>query len=531
MSAADSDFLIESLRKLQQKNALRSEYITDPSIPEQKKKAVSDVLKKEKEANLAKAGDTHVSVENGKPVYNSGAIDVSGVLPEEVAPVRPPVIEEAPLEAPLEKEKPSIRDLMPKGPMREGVVNQNAGKTITPPVYDKSFPWERALIGATPLLVGLLTGNRLEGVKTSSDYFVNSESDLYKRERDLQNKLAEMQAKQDMARSPAESGKKRFSSSTIALEDGQNIKAVFDTFTGKYFYPDGSEIASDLIRAGYAVNPEEFDRRKGVSSNYKRSDADYLSQGARVDPTTGELGIVRNGEINPIKGQATGQLNKKQEADIKDAVKEFTKSAAYQDSTQALTLAPQVNSLLDAVQRSNDPNAIAGNSVVLTMIRQAQRVGVASDRDAAAMGGTQQWEESINRITEKLLGSGKPLTNRDIQDLREISNIYTKRAKDMLGAFYNEKKGSYASRYNISPEIIDQHIGADVRPYMNLAEKKIEANNAPKKLVHGGKTWTSPSREESIPFTLGNDGTVYWTKPDLWDAVKKQEPKAKRLER
>lgn len=163
------------------------------------------------------------------------------------------------------------------------------------------------------------------------------------------------------------------------------------------------------------------------------------------------------------------------------------------------------------------------------MIRQAQRVGVASDRDAAAMGGTQSWGESIQRITDKLMGSGVPLTKRDIADLREISNIYTKRSQEMLTNYYAEKRGSFSSRINVDGSVIDQHIGAEIRPYLSSAEKPIVAKNAPAKVIYGGKTWDAPNRTQSMGFLL--NGTVNFAEPKHWEQIKRENPSAKRLDK
>jgi hypothetical protein len=502
----------------------RPELVTDWNREELVKKSPEKLKKAEAEnlqRNLSKQGEVVVEQKgkDSKVDYAEAPIEVDGYgmdravsAPVAQNPVQPPAAPTAPSEQAPAAKTP-IKDLIPKE------------EDFKLPARDTSFPWDRALIGATPLLVGLLTGNQLEGTKTSADYYTKTESDLYKREWDLNDKIAAMKAKRDPA-AEGKHGSKRWVAQTIALTDGTNVKASFDSYTGKYHMPDGSEIPSSFIRAGFSVNPEEFTSRLHQRSDVKRADADYLSQNTRLDPTTGELGVVRNGNITPVQGQRTGAFNVKNESDMKNAVKEITSSSAYKDATQSLSLAPQVQSLLTAAERSNDPNSIAGSSVVLTMIRQAQRVGISSDKDAAAMGGTQQWAESIERLTEKLLGSGKPLTDRDIQDLREISNIYTKRAKDLLTSYYGQKKQSLASRHNIAPELIDEQIGPEVMPYLSGAETQIRAKNAPEKVTYKGKEYFAPDREQRLAIEI--DGKLFWTN-SKWEDVVKEHPKAKRL--
>lgn len=484
------------------KKSIPGEYVLDPNrIPEaglreKVKKASAEEMVKERKKT-------------------SGPIDIAGFTDQDLNKKTTIIPDKKPL-----KETLNIPEYSPQ----TAPAAQPAASPAAPQV-DRSFPWDRALIGATPLLVGLLSGNQLEGTQVAGDYLAKGEQKLYNDEQTLAMKLAAMKQKRDAA---AEKGQRRYQAQTFALADGTNVKGVFDTFTGKHLMPDGQEIPSNFIRAGYAVNPEEFDRRKEVSSDYKRSDADYLGTGAKVDPVTGELAIVRNGTATPVEGSPAGKFNKKQEADVTSGIKELKDSDAYKDSVQALSLTPQVTALLEAAGRSNDPNAVAGSSVVLTMIRQAQRVGVASDRDASAMGGTQQWGETITRLEQKLLGNGQPLTTRDLNDLKEISSIYTRTAKKRLGGYYADKSKSFASRFNIDPALIDEQMGTEVRPYMEAESTEIKAKNAPAQVKSSdGKTWTSSARDKSMGVEM--DGVVNFADPKDWERIKKKYPKAKRL--
>jgi hypothetical protein len=208
---------------------------------------------------------------------------------------------------------------------------------------------------------------------------------------------------------------------------------------------------------------------------------------------------------------------------------DFTKSPAYVDSVNSLAVTPTVTSLLDAAQRTSNPNSIAGNSVVLTMIRQAQKVGVASDRDAAALGGTQQWSESINRIQQKLVGQGGPLTIRDIQELREISEIYKKRSQNLLQDHYKESKKSYQRLYGFSPEQIDSQLGSKVNPYMSQSNKSIRSDSLPEGIDFAGTKPFPPKSapNATVPYSL--DGKLFWAEPSDADNIKKEHPTAKRL--
>jgi hypothetical protein len=163
------------------------------------------------------------------------------------------------------------------------------------------------------------------------------------------------------------------------------------------------------------------------------------------------------------------------------------------------------------------------------MIRQAQRVGVASDRDAQSMGGTQQYAEALNRLEQKFLGSGEAVTIRDIQELREISEIYKKRSQNLLRNFYGQERQAYARRYNLSLEQIDSQLGSKVNPFLDGAEKNIKSDSLPEGVEYGGKLWYPNKKQPkaTVPFSM--DGNLYWTEPGEWDEVKKDHPNAKRL--
>jgi hypothetical protein len=397
---------------------------------------------------------------------------------------------------------------------------------------------ERSLMDLLPALAplaveALMGKGRGGGVSygVAGKGVLDAETDRVSRQRSLEDKLMEFEKARAIA--GAKSGKtlsKQFQSKNVYDKDtGKTYFINYNTSTGTYTYPDGSPITEDKLRTGFAVVPEEFDRRAQQKSIIKRSDADYLGQGVRGDPRTKELSIIRNGVAIPVGGMPEKEYNTKQEADVETMKDDFTKSPAYVDSVNSLAVTPTVTSLLDAAQRTSNPNSIAGNSVVLTMIRQAQKVGVASDRDAAALGGTQQWSESINRIQQKLVGQGGPLTIRDIQELREISEIYKKRSQNLLQDHYKESKKSYQRLYGFSPEQIDSQLGSKVNPYMSQSNKSIRSDSLPEGIDFGGTKQFPPKSapNSTVPYSL--DGKLFWAEPSDADNIKKEHPTAKRL--
>jgi hypothetical protein len=351
-----------------------------------------------------------------------------------------------------------------------------------------------------------------------------------KRQQTLEDKLMEIQKARVIA--GAKSGKSA-TFSPIKIEDpdtGHSIIAAQSRIDGSVILPDGRRLGGDYIRSAGVSGSTEYDRKRDVVSAHKRADADYLGSNTKINPQTGELEVIRSGRSIPIQtGEAPKEFNKKQQQDAQDMISDFTKSPAYQDSVNSLAIAPTVTSLLDAAQRSSNPNSIAGSSVVLTMIRQAQKVGVASDRDAAALGGTQQWAESIDRIQNKVLGQGGPLTLRDIQELREISDIYKKRSQNLLKSHYDESKGAYSKLYGFSNDQIEGQLGAKVKPYMSQSEKSLKSPSLPEGISFGGSTQYPPKSRPNATVPYSVDGKLFWAEPGNDEAIKKENPKAKRL--
>lgn len=166
----------------------RKEYVTTET-PDQKivNKSATSTATVDPKTNTAKV--------------DSGVINVEGIPPveEETAPV----VEEAPKPegpyTPMEAQSPEH-------------VQSTLKQTIFGHPQEDASAFERAMIGATPLLVGLLSGNALEGAKTSSDYLVKEESDRYKRQKDINQKLEELKLKRDVAGS---SGKDKFDKTKV----------------------------------------------------------------------------------------------------------------------------------------------------------------------------------------------------------------------------------------------------------------------------------------------------------------------------
>lgn len=462
------------------------------------------------------------------PIISKKEIDVEVPVKEVARPIAPeveaiadvtPKIDSSRLEEIKAMFKPQVAsDLIDVKKVRE------QAEVLAP-----QASWGDVALGLIPVAMDAFSGGYGDALDVSGKYYTDKASGLEKRKQTLEDKLMEIEKARAIASAKGASGSsKRFQSKNVYDKDtGKTYFINYDTSMGQYTYPDGSPIPQEKLRTGFAVVPEEYNRRSEVALAAKKEGIDYTP---RINPQTGELESIKGGSLAPLpSSQKSGEFNKKQQADIGDMVTEFTKSPAYTESVNSLVIAPTVTSLLNSAQRSNNPNSIAGNSVVLTMIRQAQRVGVASDRDAAAMGGTQQWGESIDRLQNKLLGSGENLTLRDIQELREISEIYKKRSQNLLRDYYEQEKKAYSRRYGLTPEQIDSQLGSKVSPYMSGSEASIKSSSLPEGIEFKNILQYPPKKYPRATVPVEINGDLHWTEPGEWEAVKKQYPNAKRL--
>lgn len=448
-----------------------------------------------------------------------------GTLTVSAAEVEQPVVE-----------KPSVKETIKKAMAPEASVPQynpqhrssapsvkesvSMKMPIVPQVEGPSV-WERAMVGATPLLVGLLTGNKMEGAQVAANHLVKDEGDLVKRGRDLNSKLAELAMKRELA---GEGGKRRYTSQTIAVEDNAspggvaNIKATFDTFTGKYFTPDGAEIPSNFIRSGYSVNPEEYDRRKMVASKVKRSDADYLGTGTRIDPTTGQLGIVRNGVISPVEGQETGKLNVRQQEERNKLAGEFRQNPIVKRVMPVLSTSQSLQSLLT----SGKP--VSQKAAQTLLARMSGEVGNLNMMEQQLYMGSPSLNESAKRWLN-LQATDKPLQPHEVEELIAIATHYTASSKQMLDSAVQETRRVGIEDLNL-PEDTVNRVTSPIAAPLNEQVKKAEEKSKVTHVNWKGKTYESENPEEKLAVEI--NGKFFWTSAD-WEDVKKEHPKAKRL--
>ena len=471
--------------------------------------ANSEEQKLRAEANKAALEESYARTDDSK----SGAIEIVGAVPPKEEPPAPEI---APKRIPKNIIPPE-KEIAQAAPVKEEAPKE--GVTRAPAKKESSFPWDRLLIGATPLLTGLLTGNQLEGVQTSSDYFVEGESDLNKRKLDLDQKLAEMQA------NPGRGGKRRYQRDNIEIEDPtapsgtRTVKAIFDSFEGGWTYPDKTPITAKIIKSGYSQGPDEARSRIDYRTQRAMDKADYTGQGARVNQVTGETEIVRNGRWVPIEGGApSGKLNVRQEDQAKELRTEFRQNPVVKRVLPVAAVSQQLQDLL------NSGKPVSQRAAATSLARMSGEVGNLSEMEQEIYTGSPSINARIKRWTN-LQATDAVLQPHEVEDLRSIAIHYGNASRELLDSAVRETKAIGSQDYGLPQDTVDRLTSPIAKPLMEQMDKGAEKAR-PVSVEWRGQTVTPEDRSESLAVEI--NGELFWT-ADKWEDVKKEHPSAKRL--
>ena len=495
----------------------RENYVeVDPEEASRRAKAFEALKAKENAINEIKAAETKVSKkEDGTPQYEGGALTVFGVAPETPEPPAPPAPTEAPAQIDNSERAPKVipENLIPKD---EPPAAEEA-RTETKEKGSSSFPWDRALVGATPLLVGLLTGNQLEGIQVAGDHLVRDEGDLYKRERDLNQRLEEIRAKRDLAASDT-TGKRRYTFGNIEIEDPtapggvRTIKAAQDSFTGKMFYPNGEEIPGKIIRSGYAAGPEEFRSRVDYRKKSAIEKADILGEGKVKNPATDLYGVFRNGQFIPFEGQDTRGLNPKDERDAKTLRDEFRQNPIVKRVLPVASVSQQLQDLL------NSGRPVSQRAAATALARMSGEVGNLSEMEQEIYTGSPSINARVNRWLN-LQATDEVLRPHEVEDLRSIANFYANASRELLEGAVTHTREIGIHDYGLPEGTVNRitaPIAEPLREQLIKGEEKAKDSRAV--VEYGGKTYISRSPGK-IPVLL--KGEVKFINPNDWAKAKK----------
>lgn len=420
------------------------------------------------------------------------------------------VAEMAPLEDgyPVEEaQAPRLKDriLPPEEPMGEPpAMAQRYQEPQAAPKAEVPGPtgpnvWERLLIGATPALVGLLSGNELEGVSLSGQTLANTEADLYKRERDFNGKIAEMKAK-------------RAISGTTSKKPNFARQELYDPRTGKTFVHSLvdnqdmgvlGEAPPNKVRESYSkvelYNPETK-RMEMAFVNPKTKQVDFYGPGPQKDRTsltdldfqgesTKALIDMDTGDVKKYIGKTpekksafadleAGKNQRFKDQKLLDAYKAFTSRTSsfnqMKENLDGITMAAEQLNL-------GNPRANAGLQNFLARNVYGEK-GPLSDGDISRLAGDPSYGALINRFLDARLNG--TLGDMDRRDIRQILDLAHKtQVEKMMGEASRFGEGYKALGYDPTPGI-QAYIKGAIRPIPNfvagdITRKAMDHENKP----------------------------------------------------
>lgn len=222
-----------------------------PYRPEFSAEAKQRILQEEARSNAQRPGASRVTGPATAPVVDSQEINVSGVLDAPEQEEDKPYVLPAPVlpeETTVQRQRP-LRELLPP-------VQAPSAPTPEVPIENEGqSAWTRALVGATPLLVGLMTGNPLEGVQVAAGHINKTEADIDTRHNKFIDKINELKWKRQLASTKDGTKNPNVKTVTIQEKGKNNIYSVLNGQKGEYLGEAPADKTKDSVNYKVMINP------------------------------------------------------------------------------------------------------------------------------------------------------------------------------------------------------------------------------------------------------------------------------------
>lgn len=427
-----------------------------PYRPEEDQK-VTKVLSKspgldlEKKVNEAGKGSIYVGGNLKEKRGVSAAQEVPVAAPTPQAPIAP--------QAPIKQGGTFV----PPAPVQQAPQAQMPKASQGPSV------WERALIGATPLLVGWLSGNALEGAEASGKQLVDTEADLYKRERDFNGKLAEMQAKKALQTVPAGKG---LQAKTFEYKGSDGQPRIGRFINGEYYRDETTDPLAS-VKSGkdtwitkkiqtengpkeVAYNPVSGET-KAIGDAYEKPERQIVDVDFQGEPTKAVANLSQ-GKIDAYLGKMASKPSSMAENGKDERQIRQIRVGLLKDITKPTSVYSQRRESLEGMNRAaqllNDGGPIGASGLRMILARSVfGEKGPLSDGDVSRLSGDPSAQAVVSRIWDKYL-SGEPLTPTDRTDVRKVidiaSNLATADANRYLDGYVDTYR---AEGYDLNPQL------------------------------------------------------------------------------
>lgn len=354
----------------------------------------------------------------------------------------------------------------PQMPERQSSMDiASIKKIIDKDGYKLGF--EDMLPALAPLAADLFTGGTGAGLPVAAGYLDKIQKEEASKNATLEKYL--MDIERSRAKNRSGSLSRRYQPRNITDPvTGRSIYANYDTATGQFFLPDGTPISDSNIEVGFAVTPDEYDRRLSRSTEAQKERGDYFGRGVRLDPDSGLLVRVENGQVKPIQ-TSISKLNPKQQKDLRQITNDFKTTDLYKKTVQTLSVADNITDLIAASNNSN--NAVAANSARTQLARMSGEVGAMSDSDIERSGGSPSIKESAKRYTN-LQKTGAPISKRDAAEIAEVARIYETNARRKLNEAVALLEQDFILNYGGIPGAVQTKMAAIIPAKKPQAVKK-----------------------------------------------------------
>ncbi len=464
---------------------------------DEKKKSNLSYLFNEGPSNYVERIDTEGKVVSESPtakrIYNpkTKIAEVSNAPIGVEAEVKTPEVEAPKTEAPpvAEAPKPMSNRVYASDAPSQQTVSSETTSHASPSQGPSS--WERALIGATPLLVGLLTGNKLEGTQTSSKYFVGEESDRYKREKDLNDKLSAAQLKRKES-----SGK--LQAKTFEYQGGDGVNRIGRFINGQQLIDEGNDplSPSDATKDKFGqtvVESEKFPGRFEQWSTKNGKKYEYLGKDFKKEdvflkdafnPDTGKNEykmFTKSGDNLGWAGQLPEGMKKyltledrmtlkKFEKELKDPELKFKQTRDLNKDREGVITTKNTRELAEAhgkiMQSSFGKDPISDVSTVIALFKMMDPGSVVRESELALGLQARSYDDFVNNISP-ILTKQRYLTPAQVKGIRSLAEKMYQQQLAVQESSVDSQMKARAKEYGLNPESVAPKISSPYKPPTN----------------------------------------------------------------
>lgn len=321
------------------------------------------------------------------------------------------------LKSSLKSVAPSPVETTPTAPdakMKEG-TKDTSGRDLS--------TW---LVGATPLLVGMLTGNTLEGVDTAAQYYLKEGAEKKEDKNSLQLKIEEMKLRREQ-----EKLKREMAGKEASLKATNTIQEYTDPTTGK-------------VKLGV------FDKATG-----KILETDYL--GPKQPGVDDKEARLANQFKKQMDLREKFKLSDRQDRAIKDFTLNTNSPFKLADDN--------INAIQRAHNILNEGGVVGGEGVRSLIARGVfGEKGVLTEQDVQRIGGDKAATARANSLLQRISQGYSPLPedrkdldillraahNFEVEKARKEKDRYVKTQK-ALGVDISAPLNEYVMNYTLPP--------------------------------------------------------------------------------